>query len=136
VRVDETVHRVDHAAELYDLKIVFANIEDNASNQTRFFVIGNQPTGRTGGDKTSILFTTPHQAGALARVLDLFGRFGVNLTSIGSRPSRRRNWEYYFFVDVEGHVEDENVREALDQVRDMCKEMIILGSYPFAKNAM
>ncbi len=82
------------AAELYDLRIVFAHIEDNPNNQTRFFVIGRTPTNRTGNDKTSILFTTPHRAGALAEVLNVFAAHNVNLTSIDNRPSKRRNWEY------------------------------------------
>lgn len=124
------------AAELYGLKIVFDNIEDNPNNQTRFLVIGKQPTRRTGSDKTAILFTTAHKAGALAEVLDVFARCGVNLTNIDNRPSKRRNWEYYFFVDLEGHVDDDHISEALTEVREHCNELHVLGSFPRATGAI
>jgi chorismate mutase/prephenate dehydratase len=124
------------AAELYGLKIVFANIEDNPNNQTRFFIIGRKKPGPTGQDKTSILFTTPHESGALAKVLNIFAENGVNLTSIDNRPSKRRNWEYYFFVDAEGHVGDDNVSRALGQARDVCSVLHVLGSYPRANTTI
>ncbi len=124
------------AAELYGLKVVFANIEDKANNQTRFLVISRKPARRSGHDKTAMLFTTPHEAGALAEVLNIFARWDVNLTNIGSRPSKRRNWEYYFFVDAEGHMEDENVRQALEEMKDYCKELLILGSFPRATSTI
>lgn len=120
------------AAELYGLKVVFATIEDNPNNQTRFAVIGTKPTGRTGKDKTSILFTTAHKPGALAEVLDIFAKFEVNLTNIDNRPSKRRNWEYYFFVDVEGHRDDDRLTQAIEEVRKHCNELHLLGSYPKA----
>ena len=120
------------AAELYGLKIVFANIEDNPSNMTRFFVISNHPTRRTGNDKTGIMFTTAHRAGALAKVLEVFSRCGINLTNIDTRPSKRRNWEYYFFVDAEGHCQDENFQHALAEAKEHCGEMHVLGSFPRA----
>jgi chorismate mutase/prephenate dehydratase len=122
----------DLAAELYDLKIVFANIEDNPNNQTRFLAIGNQKPGQTGQDKTSIIFTTAHKAGALVDVLNVLARHDVNLTNIGSRPSKRRNWEYYFFIDVEGHEDDANFKKALKEAREHCGELHVLGSYPRA----
>jgi chorismate mutase/prephenate dehydratase len=124
------------AAELYGLKIVFANIEDNPNNQTRFLVIGKKPSGRTGNDKTSILFTTPHRAGALAEALNVFAAHQVNLTSIDNRPSKRRNWEYYFFVDAEGHMDDEGLRVAIEEVRTHCNELHVLGSFPRAAGAI
>lgn len=120
------------AAELYDLKIVFANIEDNPNNMTRFFVISTTPAKRTGNDKTAIMFTTSHKAGALVEVLNVFARNGVNLTNIDTRPSKRRNWEYYFFVDAEGYNEDENFTAALLEARDHCGELHVLGSFPKA----
>jgi chorismate mutase/prephenate dehydratase len=120
------------AAELYDLKIVFANIEDTPNNMTRFFVISPSPAKRTGDDKTAIMFTTAHKAGALVEVLNVFSKHGVNLTNIDTRPSKRRNWEYYFFVDAEGHCEDENFAKALRESREHCGELHVLGSFPRA----
>jgi len=120
------------AAELYELKIVFANIEDNPNNMTRFFVISTSPAKRTGNDKTAIMFTTSHKAGALVEVLNVFARNGVNLTNIDTRPSKRRNWEYYFFVDAEGYHEEENFTEALREAKDHCGELHVLGSFPKA----
>ena len=122
------------SAELYGLKIVFANIEDNTSNQTRFYIIGTEPALPTGNDKTSIMFSTPHKAGALTEVLNVLSYHGVNLTNIDNRPSRRKNWEYYFFVDLEGHVEDQRIRSTLEEVADHCSELTLLGSYPRAEN--
>jgi chorismate mutase/prephenate dehydratase len=122
----------DLAAELYGLRIVFANIEDNPNNMTRFFVIANQPARRTGKDKTALMFSTNHRAGALVDVLNVFSGSGINLTNIESRPSRRRNWEYFFFVDAEGHIEDPNVSEAIEEARGHCGELHVLGSFPRA----
>jgi chorismate mutase/prephenate dehydratase len=120
------------AAELYGLKIVFANIEDNPKNMTRFFVISSTPAKRSGQDKTALMFTTAHKAGALVEVLNVFARHGINLTNIDTRPSQRRNWEYYFFVDAEGHCEDENFVKALAEAGDHCGDMHVLGSFPRA----
>ncbi len=120
------------AAELYGLKVVFANIEDAAMNQTRFFVISTTPAKRTGSDKTSLLFTTAHRSGALVEVLNIFARHGLNMTNIDTRPSKRRNWEYYFFIDAEGHFQDPNFEAALAEAKDHCGELHILGSYPKA----
>ena len=118
------------AAELYNLKIVFANIEDNAANMTRFLVIGNDPPKPTGSDKTALMFTTAHRAGALVEVLNVFGTCGVNLTNIDTRPNKRRNWEYCFFVDCEGHIEDEHVARGVAEASKHCLEMHVLGSFP------
>ncbi len=120
------------AGELYELKTVFANIEDNPKNMTRFFVISPAPAKRTGNDKTAIMFTTAHKSGALVDVLNVFASFGINLTNIDTRPSKRRDWEYYFFVDADGHFEDENFVKALEAARSHCGEMHVLGSFPKA----
>lgn len=120
----------DIAAELYGLKIVCENIEDVANNVTRFLVISKEDARPTGDDKTSILFSTAHKAGALADVLDVFKKRDVNLTSIESRPSKKRQWEYYFFVDCQGHRKDENLVECLNEVRQHCVQLSVLGSYP------
>jgi chorismate mutase/prephenate dehydratase len=120
------------AAELYGLKTVFANIEDTTNNQTRFFVISTTPARRTGNDKTAIMFTTAHRAGALVEVLNVLARNGINLTNIDTRPSKRRNWEYYFFIDAEGHCEDANFAKAIGEAREHCSELHVLGSFPRA----
>lgn len=120
------------AAELYGLKIICENIEDNPNNCTRFFVISRESAKRSGQDKTAIMFATAHKAGALADVLDVFSTHGVNLTSITSRPSRKQTWEYYFFVDVEGHRDDEHVQRAVNEARHHCLQLSILGSFPKA----
>jgi len=124
------------AAEVYGLKTLFANIEDNPNNVTRFFVIGRQPARRTGDDKTSIIFTTAHKSGALVDVLDVFRRFGINLTNIDTRPSQKRNFEYYFFTDLVGHAEDQNVQQALEEVKAHCLQLALLGSFPRATETL
>lgn len=118
------------AADHYKLKIVFENIEDNPKNMTRFFVISTTPAKRTGKDKTSIVFSTAHRVGALVKVLNVFARHDISLSNIVTRPSMRENWEYFFFVDAEGHCEDPNFVEALSEARDYCGELHVLGSFP------
>ena len=120
------------AGELYRLKTLFANIEDNPNNVTRFLVIGQQSPRRSGDDKTSIIFTTAHKSGALADVLEVFRKYGINLTNIATRPSQKRNFEYYFFTDLVGHGEDATVKTALDEARSHCLHLAILGSFPRA----
>ena len=124
------------ASELYDVPIRFANIEDNPQNVTRFFVIGKIETQPTGSDKTALMFTTAHKPGALADVLDVFREHGVNLTHIDKRPSQRVNWEYFFFVDCEGHQHDPNVAAALDAVGKHCLHLSVLGSFPKATQVL
>jgi chorismate mutase/prephenate dehydratase len=120
----------DIAAELYGLKIICENIEDIANNVTRFLVISKEDARPTGDDKTSILFSTAHKAGALADVLDVFKNREINLTNIESRPSKKRQWEYYFFVDCQGHRKDENLIACLEEVKQHCLQLSVLGSYP------
>jgi chorismate mutase/prephenate dehydratase len=120
------------AADLYGLKVVFANIEDRANNVTRFLVISTAPAARTGVDKTSLMFTTQHKSGALVEVLNVLARHGINLTNIDTRPSQRRNWEYYFFVDAEGHCEDEHFAAAIAEAKSHCGDLAVLGSFPKA----
>ena len=120
------------AAELYRLKIVCENIEDIANNITRFLVISREDAKPTGEDKTAILFSTAHKAGALADVLDVFKQYNINLTNIESRPSKKRQWEYYFFVDLIGHRTDEHVQKGLQEARKHCLQLSTLGSFPRA----
>jgi len=120
------------AAEIYGLKIVCENIEDIANNVTRFLVLSREDARPTGEDKTAILFSTGHKAGALSDVLDVFKKFEINLTNIESRPSKKRQWEYYFFVDFLGHRTDENVQKGMDEARKHCLQLSSLGSFPRA----
>jgi len=120
----------DVAAELYDLKIICENIEDIANNVTRFLIISKEDARPSGDDKTSILFSTAHKAGALADVLDVFKKKEVNLTNIESRPSKKRQREYYFFVDCQGHRKDEKFISCLNEVKQHCLQLSVLGSYP------
>ncbi len=118
------------AASLYDLKIIAERIEDNVQNFTRFMVIGKSFPAKSGQDKTSILFSVKDKVGALHDMLTPFRENNINLTKIESRPTKLRAWEYIFFVDFVGHVEDENVKRALRQLERECLLLKILGSYP------
>ena len=124
------------AADLYGLNIICENIEDNANNVTRFLVISKEDSRRTGDDKTALLFSTAHKAGALADVLNVFKGCGVNLTNIESRPSRKREWEYYFFMDCQGHKSDENVSKSIELARQHCLQLSVLGSFPRATQVL
>jgi chorismate mutase/prephenate dehydratase len=124
------------ASETYDVPVLFENIEDNPDNVTRFWVIGRDPSKPTGEDKTGVLFTTANKPGALAAVLDAFRENGVNLTDIEKRPSGRTNWEYVFFVDAQGHVDDPTVTAALSAAREHCLQLTVLGSYPKAAEVL
>lgn len=118
------------AAEIHNLKVVSRRIEDSAANVTRFLVIGRTLANRTGKDKTSIMFSIKDRVGALYAMLQPFKKYGINLTKIESRPSRRKAWDYYFFVDLEGHCQDEKVKKALKELEKECRYLKILGSYP------
>lgn len=120
------------AAQLYGLKVVASNVQDIGENITRFIVLGHTPPAATGNDKTSLAFSTPHERGALRRVLEIFDQESLNLTRIESRPARRKLWEYVFFVDIEGHASEPSVARALARVRAMCGMFRVLGSYPRA----
>ena len=124
------------AGQVYGLRTQFQNIEDDPENTTRFFVIGRHPAKPTGDDKTSLMFTTEHKAGALTAVLDVFRDHSLNLTHLTSRPSRRVNWEYVFFIDVTGHINDGRVVEAIDAAKEHCLQMTVLGSYPRAREVL
>jgi chorismate mutase/prephenate dehydratase len=118
------------AASLYGLKVVASRIEDQPNNFTRFLVLGRRGAGRTGKDKTSILFIVPHAPGTLFRVLQVFYEKRFNLTKIESRPNKEKPWEYIFFLDFEGHAEDPHVAQALDEVQERVLFVKLLGSYP------
>ncbi|OGX06049.1 MAG: chorismate mutase [Omnitrophica WOR_2 bacterium GWA2_47_8] len=118
------------AAEIFHMPVIEENIQDTKHNTTRFFVIGHQDAAPTGKDKTSILFSIKDRVGALHAMLVPFYKNRINLTKIESRPSKRKAWDYFFFVDFEGHRLDKNVKQALSKLEDMCKYLKILGSYP------
>jgi chorismate mutase/prephenate dehydratase len=120
------------AGQLHSLRVLFENIEDDPDNETRFFVIGREPARRSGDDKTAIMFTTAHKPGALAEVLDVFKENGINLTDIEKRPSKKVNWEYYFFIDAQGHQDDAGMKQAISEARAHCLQLTVLGSYPRA----
>jgi chorismate mutase/prephenate dehydratase len=120
------------AADLYGLQVVCENIEDITNNVTRFLVVSREDSRPTGEDKTAILFSTAHKAGALADVLEVFRKYSINMTNIESRPSKKREWEYYFFVDLLGHRTDDRVKAGLEESRQHCLQLSILGSFPRA----
>src|SRR5436305_9420610 len=109
------------AGELYGLHVLFENIEDNPDNVTRFFVIGREAARKSGEDKTAIMFTTANKPGALAEVLDVFKENGINLASLQQRPSKKVNWEYVFFIDAVGHVDD--MKPAIEQAQKHCLQL-------------
>ncbi len=120
------------AADVYGLPVLFADIEDEPDNTTRFLVIGRQIFSPSGQDKTSLLLTGHEGPGSLYALLKPFQEHGVNMTRIQSRPSRHGKWAYAFFVDLEGHAEDENIKSALADLEKVCKLSRVLGSYPRA----
>jgi len=122
----------DIAAEIHDLPIVRANIQDRAENATRFVVLGKEDAPPTGRDRTTLAFGVVDQKGALRRVLSVFEDSNVNLTRIESRPSRSRAWHYVFLVDVEGHRTDPALVRALSAVSKQTDFVKVIGSYPRA----
>ncbi len=118
------------AKEIYKLPALRSNIQDSAGNCTRFFVLGKKESDRTGKDKTSILFSTSDKVGALYKTLQPFEKNKINLSKIESRPSKKKAWEYVFFVDLEGHPSDKKVASALKAVERKCKFFKVLGAYP------
>jgi len=125
----------DLSAEIYGLDILERDIQDLHGNMTRFLVISKTFGKPTGEDKTSLMFTVRHQAGALYEALGALRAAGLNMTRIESRPSKVKAWEYFFFVDFEGHTQDEKVKQALDGLAEHCTVLTVLGSYPRAEAA-
>jgi chorismate mutase/prephenate dehydratase len=118
------------AAKVYKLKVVASDIEDSPHNITRFLVIGKTEVEPTGHDKTSIMFSIKDRVGALHDMLVPFKKYGINLTKIESRPSKKKAWDYYFFVDLEGHQNELKVKKALKDLESRCTFLKVLGSYP------
>jgi chorismate mutase/prephenate dehydratase len=118
-------------AEVYGLQLIEREIEDSPGNTTRFLVIGRESPAASGDDLTSAVFTVrKDQSGALYHLLEPFARYAVNLNSIQSRPMKGKPWEYLFFVDMQGHAEDESVSKALRESAAVAHSHKVLGSYP------
>lgn len=122
----------NEAARIYNLKTAASKIEDQLNNTTRFLVIGHQAALHTGRDKTSIMFSAPHIPGALYKVLEPIAKTGINMLKLESRPSKNINWNYFFFVDLEGHLQDSAVHETIGRMEKICLFLKVLGSYPRA----
>ena len=123
------------AAEVYDLKILVNNIEDQSDNSTRFLVIGRELLAPSGDDKTTILISTSGTgtgAGVLHALLQPFATHGVSMSRIESRPSRRKNWDYVFFIDVDGHAGESPLKEALSELEENASLFRVVGAYPKA----
>lgn len=120
------------AAELYDLKVLAANIEDDPNNTTRFLVIGRHDSEVSGRDKTSLVFSAPNRPGAMHTLLEPLARHGVDMTKLQSRPARGGLWEYVFYVDFLGHQHDPEVAAALAELNEKAAFVKVLGSYPIA----
>lgn len=120
------------ASEKYKVPILEYDIQDNVANATRFLVLGRQCSPPTGNDRTSVMFSLVDRVGALYRALAPFRRYRINMTKIESRPSKRKAWEYFFFVDCDGHMEDPKLAKALAQLGEHCSYVKVLGSFPNA----
>ncbi len=123
------------ASKLFDLRVTAEGIQDMGGNATRFWVIGGQPPPPSGRDLTSLLVTVKDQPGVLLHLLEPLARHGLNLSRIQSRPTRRKAWEYAFFLDLEGHEQDPAVAEALKELARVSSSVKLLGSYPKAEES-
>ncbi|MEM1243854.1 MAG: prephenate dehydratase [Pseudomonadota bacterium] len=120
------------AAKAYQLNLLASNIEDKSQNTTRFLILGQQSVAATGNDKTSLIITTPHDPGALLKIMAPLAKHQVNITAIASRPYQLENWTYLFFIDLEGHQTDKSLALALAEIKQNPIMFKILGSYPQA----
>lgn len=120
------------AVEIFDLQICFESIEDLSDNTTRFVIIGHQDVAPSGDDKTSLLISTKNFPGALLGLLQPLADNNISMNKIESRPAPDRKWEYIFFIDIDGHQNSDNVRRALDQLKQQAALFKVLGSYPRA----
>jgi chorismate mutase/prephenate dehydratase len=124
---------IDMAASLYNVPILARNLESSSGNFTRFLMIGHEEPAASGRDRTSIMFALKDAPGILYTALQRLARSRINMTRIESRPARRRNWDYLFFIDVDGHRAEPNVAAGLEELAEMCVFLKVLGSYPQGK---
>lgn len=117
-------------SELYNINLLERSIQDIANNTTRFLVISHKTCPPTGNDRTSVMFSVRDEPGSLHRALEPFEKLSINMSKIESRPSKRRAWEYYFFVDIAGHCEEPELANAIEEVGKNCSFVKTLGSYP------
>ncbi|MEM7146962.1 MAG: prephenate dehydratase [Verrucomicrobiota bacterium] len=117
-------------SDVHGLEILEESVQDSTTNTTRFLVLGKRTCPATGKDRTSIMFSVRDEPGSLYDALKPFNQFEINMSKIESRPSKRREWEYFFFVDVAGHCEDEGLVTALEELEKHCRFVKLLGSYP------
>ncbi len=120
------------AAELFDLNVLAENIEDDPKNTTRFLVLGKHDVAASGQDKTSLAINTKNKPGAMVDLLEPLSRHGVSMTKLESRPSKEGLWDYVFYIDIEGHQTDSNVKAALAELDERASVVKVLGSYPVA----
>lgn len=118
------------AEAVYNLKIIERHIEDGPGNFTRFVVIGKNHQNPTGNDKTSLMFSVHHKSGALYDVLEIFKRGNINMTTLESRPSKQKPWEYLFYTDIDGHKDNPEIKKVLDEFIEKTPIAKVLGSYP------
>ncbi len=118
------------AAKLYGLEIFEKNVQDVENNRTRFVIVSKDRKEKTGCDRTSIVFSTDNKPGSLYRILDIFSLWDINMTRIESRPSKNALGQYIFFVDIDGHIEDQDVYDALTMVKRKTSFYKFIGSYP------
>ena len=120
----------DMAARLYNLNVLSAGIEDERNNTTRFLIVGTNSYAASGDDKTTVMVSAPNKAGSLFELLKPFYDAGVDMSRIESRPSRQTNWEYVFFIDMVGHIDDPSIARALQELKDQSAFFKLIGSYP------
>lgn len=120
----------EQAAQIYNLPIQEAHIADQKDNSTKFWVLGRDTVGSSGQDKTALLLAIKNESGALMKLLDSFASRNINMSRIVSRPSGYKQWEYLFFIDVNGHQDQEPLKSALTEVKQLCNFYKVLGSYP------
>ena len=123
-------------AKLYDMSVIEENIQDHEDNFTRFFCLSKIPTKSTGNDKTSIVFSAGDVAGSLYKALKEFADGDINLTKLESRLTRKKAWEYNFYLDFEGHIDDENCKKAIQELINLGSSVKILGPYPRSNNKL